>query len=132
MNREMSKTSRRISFFIRFALFFGAVHALGIKIVPYEFARTTARQQELYAKGRTAPGRKVTFCDGIIKLSNHQHFLAIDACLVIDDVWIWRRHPLYERLGRIAAVFGLKWGGDWDADETIDSTDFDIYHFELG
>ena len=34
--------------------------------------RTTEEQIALYAKGRTAPGKIVTYCDGVTKKSNHQ------------------------------------------------------------
>ncbi|NDV77839.1 M15 family peptidase [Dysgonomonas sp. 511] len=37
-----------------------------------EGLRTTKRQQELYAQGRTKPGAIVTKVDGVKKLSNHQ------------------------------------------------------------
>ena len=48
-----------------------------IKNSPVDFTivcglRTTKEQQELYAKGRTKPGPKVTNADGIKNLSNHQ------------------------------------------------------------
>lgn len=48
-----------------------------IKESPVDFTvtdgvRTTAQQQALYAKGRTAPGGKVTNADGVKNKSNHQ------------------------------------------------------------
>ena len=48
-----------------------------IKNSPVDFTivcglRTTKEQQELYDKGRTKPGPKVTNADGIKNLSNHQ------------------------------------------------------------
>lgn len=48
-----------------------------IKDSPIDFTivcglRTTKEQQEIYAKGRTAPGPKVTNADGVKHLSNHQ------------------------------------------------------------
>lgn len=48
-----------------------------IKDSPCDFTivcglRTTKEQQEIYAKGRTKPGPKVTNADGVRHLSNHQ------------------------------------------------------------
>lgn len=48
-----------------------------IKDSPIDFTiteglRTTKRQQELYAQGRTKPGTKVTNADGVKSKSNHQ------------------------------------------------------------
>lgn len=134
---EKMSTERRIMFVQSFSPFIIECERRGILLVPYEYNRTTNRQKELFAIGRVTPGRIVTYCDGVIKISNHQIWEAIDACLVKlnaitnDYDWLWSRNAQYEEAGDLCREFGLRWGGDWDSDDTIDSTDFDIYHFEL-
>ena len=134
---EKMSTERRIEFDQQFSRFNLEAYRRDVILVPYEFHRTTNRQKELYALGRTEPGRIVTYKDGIIKISNHQIWEAVDCCLVVIDPltgsykWIWDRDPKYKIAGELCRNFGLRWGGDWDADDEIDSTDFDIYHFEL-
>lgn len=130
-------TERRIKFVEGFYPFISECYKRGIFLVPYCYNRTTKQQQHLYTFGRTAPGRIVTNCDGLIKISKHQIWEATDCCLVLTDpltgelFWCWPRHPLYEEAGDLCREFGLRWGGDWDGDDEIDSTDFDVYHFEL-
>lgn len=71
--------------------------------------RTTAQQQALYAQGRTAPGRRVTNCDGIRKRSKHQDGLAVDCAFVADDIWVGP----WDEYGVVAEAHGLEWGGRW-------------------
>lgn len=73
--------------------------------------RTLAQQQALYAKGRTAPGDRVTGADGVRVPSNHQSGRAVDCCFVVDGKPSWEGPwPFY---GAVARVLGLSWGGDW-------------------
>lgn len=44
----------------------------GRELREIQVARTTEEQQAYYAQGRTAPGKRVTNCDGVAKLSMHQ------------------------------------------------------------
>ena len=44
----------------------------GLHIFVTEARRTTERQQELYAQGRTKPGSIVTWLDGVNTISKHQ------------------------------------------------------------
>ena len=48
------------------------MEALGWPMFVVEGVRTTKRQQEHYAKGRTKPGKIVTHADGVRKKSDHQ------------------------------------------------------------
>ena len=123
---------RRKDFIFKASLLVQISHSKGIFFIPYEFHRTTNRQQELFANGRTVPGKKVTNCDGIIKISNHQIWEALDGIVIKDGKWMWKRIPEYEELGLIAKMIDLEWGGDWDSDGVVDRTDFDIFHFQLG
>lgn len=56
----------------------------GIIIKATECVRTKAEQDELYAKGRTAPGAKVTNCKGSDYSSMHQWGVAVDFGLNYD------------------------------------------------
>jgi len=78
--------------------------------------RTTAEQQALYAKGRTAPGQIVTYCDGIVKKSRHQTFPSIAVDVVPYPVDWDNVERFYELAGFVQAVaigmgIDVKWGG---------------------
>ena len=92
--------------------------------------RTAARQQELYAQGRTKPGPIITHTDGVEKKSIHQSGNAFDVFAVVNGTASWEaRHyaPIARHLQKVAKErFGveLEWGGDW--------TKFkDLPHFQL-
>lgn len=73
--------------------------------------RTYEEQAALYAKGRTAPGDKVT--NARPGYSWHNFGVAWDF-VVFDDRGqpLWDS-PLMERCGRIGEGLGLEWGGSW-------------------
>lgn len=90
--------------------------------------RSVEEQQKLYAKGRSAPGPKVTNCDGIRFKSRHNYkpSLAVDlAPYPIDWQDIERFKDLGARAKQVADRLGIKvsWGGDWKWK--------DYPHFEL-
>ncbi len=112
---------------------------LAIANTPVDFTivegvRTVSRQQQLYAQGRTAPGRIVTQADGVRTRSNHQPgadgygravdlYPCIEGRVRVDDV-----DSLFEIADHIKAVaaqngIGVVWGGDWKMR--------DYPHFEL-
>jgi hypothetical protein len=73
--------------------------------------RTFTEQAALYAKGRTAPGPKVT--NARPGSSWHNFGLAYDLTLFQGDknpVW---EHPAYDLAGKIGKDLGLRWGGDF-------------------
>ena len=98
--------------------------------------RTTAQQQALYAKGRTAPGKIVTYTDGVKKKSNHQaksdgYGYAVDLYAyyggkvqVDDDKTIINK--IAPHIKSVAKKLGIniEWGGDWKSFK-------DYPHFEL-
>lgn len=114
----------------------------GIKNSPVDFTvvegvRTQKRQQELYAQGRTKPGKKVTNADGIKSKSNHQvkpdgfghavdiyPFFLGQVQVNHKDV-IPRLKEIAAHLKKVAKEEGLvlTWGGDWKF--------VDYPHFEL-
>mgnify|MGYP003395680363 CR=1 FL=1 len=98
--------------------------------VPFIFTctrRTLAEQEELYARGRTKPGRKVTWT---LK-SKHLDGLAFDIVICKDGIPDWDVKadvdedgiPDYTEAGQIGEACGLVWGGRWETP--------DFPHFEL-
>lgn len=74
--------------------------------------RTYAEQDALYAKGRTAPGPRVTNARG--GFSNHNFGLAIDIGVFSGDGKTYHgTHKLYRELGPLGESLGLEWGGRW-------------------
>mgnify|MGYP001588100493 FL=1 len=72
--------------------------------------RSFAEQDELYAQGRTKPGKVVTMAKG--GQSIHQFGLAADFCFLTskgEATWDgdWRL------FGKMVRGVGLEWGGDW-------------------
>jgi len=101
-----------------------------------EGVRTTKRQQELYAQGRTAKGSIVTYADGIKNKSKHQpksdgfgH--AIDFCPYINGKLDWNNisnfKTVINHVKATALLLGIKitCGIDWQKP-------FDPPHIQLG
>ena len=82
--------------------------------------RTQAEQDALYAKGRTAPGPKVTWT----RNSRHLTGRAIDLALFQGKNVVWESKH-YTRAGELGEELGLVWGGRWRGGKT------DKPHFEL-
>jgi peptidoglycan LD-endopeptidase CwlK len=87
-------------------------HAEKIYIIITQGLRTIEEQNALYAKGRTAPGKKITNAKG--GYSMHNFSLAFDFC-VVDDKGkpCWNVDKRWHRVGAIGKSLGLEWGGDW-------------------
>ncbi|MEQ5796257.1 D-alanyl-D-alanine carboxypeptidase family protein [Paracoccus sp. NFXS7] len=81
----------------------------GIPLAVFEAVRTPQRQAVLFAKGRTAPGPKVTWSQPW--QSYHQYGLAVDLVIRDSDGWSWddsganARH--WARMHQIAATHGM-------------------------
>ncbi len=82
--------------------------------------RTFKEQDELYAKGRTTTGPKVTNAKG--GQSYHNYGLAVDIVLIVDGkVASWNTKADYDKDGKsewqeIVSIFkkyGWDWGGEW-------------------
>ncbi len=92
-----------------------AVHWPGHTAAIAEGFRSTARQQELYAQGRTTKGDIVTEKNGTTNPSNHQ------SCLAADIVGVTAKGELtwdcpkefWEYLQHLAHLQGLTSGSDW-------------------
>lgn len=113
-----------------------------IKDSPIDFTiteglRTTKRQQELYAQGRTKPGSKVTNADGVKNKSNHQAkadgfghavdlYPFVDGAVRVNEKYVIPNlKVIATHIKKVAKSMGfnVEWGGDWKF--------YDPPHFEL-
>ncbi|MGL6106272.1 M15 family metallopeptidase [Romboutsia sp.] len=78
--------------------------------ITYTF-RSIKEQNDLYAKGRTTKGPKVTNARG--GYSYHNYGLAFDASPLVNGKIDWNNESLYKKMGAIGKSVGLDWGGDW-------------------
>jgi peptidoglycan L-alanyl-D-glutamate endopeptidase CwlK len=102
------------------ALFFKARdHGITIDII--SGLRTYAEQDALYAKGRTAPGKKVTNARG--GYSNHNFGIAFDIGVFEGGRYL-PSSSKYKAVGVLGKELGLEWGGNW-------KTIVDQPHFQL-
>ena len=92
----------------------------GITIRATECLRTSKEQDALYAKGRTAPGPKVTNASGKDAKSMHQWGVAVDIVIDMDtdkdgdvDIRDLYNIKLLNVVGKIGESIGLEWGGSW-------------------
>jgi len=79
--------------------------------IMFEGLRTQARQDWLYAQGRTRSGTIVTHA----KVSNHSSGLAAD-CYPVDAHGniMWESHPdIWAQFGHCVRANGMQWGGDY-------------------
>jgi len=80
--------------------------------------RTHEEQAALYARGRTAPGPKVTNAKPGQSRHNSYPSEAVDIVPYVDGSlsWDWDHiNPCAEHIKRVAAGLGIEieWGGDW-------------------
>lgn len=87
----------------------------GIYVQISEGYRSNKRQNELYAQGRTTPGKIVT--NAKAGQSNHNYGVAVDYFLVSDDGQraLWTVNKDWKRVAHIAKTLGFTWGGDWSS-----------------
>ncbi len=90
--------------------FIEAAAADGVIVQIVQGLRTFAEQDELFKKGRTKPGKRVTNARG--GQSNHNFGLALDFAPVVGGKVSWDE-KLYRPFGKWAAAAGLSWGGNW-------------------
>ncbi|MED4922887.1 LysM peptidoglycan-binding domain-containing protein [Anoxybacillus geothermalis] len=84
----------------------------GINIIITQGLRTVEEQNELYAQGRTKPGKIVTNAKG--GYSYHNYGLAFDFAVLNDDGSVnWKVDEQWKRVGAIGKSLGFEWGGDW-------------------
>jgi len=88
--------------------FIEACKAQGEEIKITEGFRSFERQNELYAQGRTKPGKVVTNAKG--GQSQHQYGVAFDVIFVKNDYL-----GDFDKIGKIGESLGLEWGGKFNS-----------------
>lgn len=91
--------------------FINRCKAEGIDVIITSTYRDAASQNELYAQGRTKPGRKVT--NAKAGQSFHNWRVAFDFCPIVNGKCQWNDAALFIRCGEIAESVGLEWAGRW-------------------
>jgi len=91
--------------------FLTRLHNAGINARIISGTRTYAEQDELYAKGRTKPGPKVTNAKG--GQSNHNFGIAWDIGIFDNQGAYLPESRLYDRAAEVGLIDGLEWGGNW-------------------
>jgi len=98
----------------------------GINVIITQGLRTIEEQNELYAQGRTKPGKIVTNAKG--GYSYHNFGLAFDFALLKDDGSVsWNVDDKWKRVAQIGKSLGLEWGGDWK-----DFKDYPHFQYTFG
>lgn len=87
-----------------------------LKIFITETYRSQARQNELYAQGRTKPGQIVTWT----RKSNHTDRLAWDIACIGKELY---DISVLNKAGQIGKSLGITWGGEWS---TPDKPHFEV------
>jgi len=76
-----------------------------------ETFRSFERSNELYAQGRTKPGKIVS--NAKAGQSYHNYGCAIDYCLQINGKVSWVVDANWIKVANVFKKHGFKWGGDW-------------------
>lgn len=87
-----------------------------VDVLIYCTLRSNAEQDELYAQGRTKPGRIVT--NARAGQSSHNpdqtgKSRAFDCVPMVGGKPQWSDNDLYLKIGKIGEEIGLKWSGRW-------------------
>lgn len=104
-----------------------AAAKLGCDYIMIAGNRTWAEQDALYARGRTAPGSKVTNARG--GFSNHNFGIAGDFGVFKGKVYLDESDPklaakVHRACAALAEGCGLDWGGNWESFQ-------DMPHYEI-
>jgi peptidoglycan L-alanyl-D-glutamate endopeptidase CwlK len=94
-------------------------HGITIKVI--SGLRTYEEQNDLFAQGRTRPGRIVT--NARAGFSNHNFGIAFDIGVFEGSKYL-DDSPKYKAVGVLGMDLGLEWGGNW-------KTIVDQPHFQL-
>lgn len=93
-------------------LFLAKCRAAGIDVLIYCTYRSPEEQDELYAQGRTKPGKIVT--NAKAGQSKHNVRKAFDCVPMLNGKPIWdNSDPVWQKIGEIGESCGLKWAGRW-------------------
>jgi len=99
--------------------FLTAAKNIGIDVLITCTYRSNEEQKQLYAQGRTAPGKIVT--NALPGESKHNNVeggvpasLAFDVVPLINGKPMWdASNPVWKVLGSLGKSVGLNWAGDW-------------------
>lgn len=83
----------------------------GIDIIVTSTYRDYEAQAELFARGRTKPGPRVT--NARPGQSFHNHRVAFDVVPIVNGKAIWNDHNLWMQIGAIGESVGLEWAWRW-------------------
>lgn len=83
----------------------------GVSVIVTCAYRSPEEQARLYARGRQAPGRIVTFAPP--GKSFHQWRVAYDVAPVVDGKIPWDDWDIWNLIGELGEAAGLEWGGRW-------------------
>ena len=96
--------------FLEFILV-GQVQLSDVTIRITDYYRTIEEQNELYAQGRTKPGKIVTWVKG--GGSYHNYGLAMDIAFIDRNGNLLYDDKYYNILKSVYPNFNLEWGGEW-------------------
>ena len=90
----------------------------GIDVLTYCTFRSPEEQDFLYAKGRTTPGKIVTYARGgqskhNFMVSGKPAALAYDCVPLVAGKPAWNNEELLTRVGVLGESVGLTWAGRW-------------------
>lgn len=92
--------------------FLKAANTAGLDVLVYCTLRTMQEQADLYAQGRTKPGRIIT--NARPGQSAHNFGLAFDGAPLIGGKIDWDpENPVWDLYGKVATDSGLEWAGNW-------------------
>lgn len=114
--RDISELSTSAQ--IACTLFMNECEKAGLKVLITETYRSQARQNWLYAQGRTRAGNVVTWT----KNSRHTGRMAWDICKNVKGQE-YSDSSFFAKCGEIAKKLGITWGGTWS---TPDKPHFEI------
>lgn len=83
----------------------------GVDVRITQGLRTFSEQDNLFKKGRSAPGPKVTNAKG--GESIHNYGLAFDFVLMIDGKVSWEVDQNWKKVAQAFKDQGFTWGGEW-------------------
>lgn len=111
-----------------------AIKRLPFSVMVVEGLRSKQRQADLYAQGRTKPGKVVTWT----LRSKHLEGRAVDLAPFIDGAIDWSDGTKFDKINMAmmtsAAELGIeiRWGADWDGDgRPREKGETDSPHWEL-
>lgn len=114
--RDISALNKKAQ--VACSLFLDECKKKGLNVLITETYRSQARQDYLYAQGRTRAGKKVTWT----KSSRHTSRRAWDICKNVKGSE-YSDSSFFKSCGEIAKSLGITWGGDWKTPDTP--------HFEI-